>query len=271
MIRLHVLALAVSGALALAPTAFAQDTSATPQDPAAAPLQDPATTPTDPAIAPMQDPAADPAVVPAQDPMAAPAAEPVAQDTATTSSSGSQSGKRFAVVGSYSHAEPKSGSGTLAGAQSSIDGDGAATLSLSYFINDNWAVELWGAADKFQHQASLNGTDVATFSHQPLALSGQYHYTINDTFRPFAGLGYHKTNVDNERAIGPLAGNRLGVETGEGPMATVGMDFLMGETWFARADARYLRWRSDVAVNGTEVGEVKVDPWVLGVGIGARF
>ncbi len=267
MIRLNILALAVSGALALAPTAFAQDTGMTAQDmtaqdPAAAPMQDPATTPT-------QDPAADPATVPAQDPMAAPAAEPVAEEGTTTSST--QSGKRFAVVGSYSHAEPKSDGGALAGAQSSLDGDGAATVSLSYFVNDNWAVELWGAADKFQHQASLGGTDVATLSHQPLALSGQYHYTINDTFRPFAGLGYHKTNVDNERAIGPLAGNRIGVETGEGPMGTVGMDFLMGDTWFARADARYLRWRSDVAVNGTGVGEVKVDPWVFGVGIGARF
>jgi outer membrane protein len=42
-------------------------------------------------------------------------------------------------------------------------------------------------------------------------------------------------------------------------------------TWFARADARQLKGGSDVAVDGTSVGEADLDPVVVGIGVGARF
>ena len=116
-----------------------------------------------------------------------------------------------------------------------------------------------------------NGGKAGTISHQPVALSAQYYFTGSQAFRPFLGLGWHHSNVDREHTTGALDGTRLGIETGEGPMGTIGMDFLVGERWFARADARYLRWRSDVAVDGANVGEAKVDPWLVGLSVGARF
>jgi outer membrane protein len=42
-------------------------------------------------------------------------------------------------------------------------------------------------------------------------------------------------------------------------------------TWFARADARQLKGGSDVAVDGTEIGEADLDPVVVGIGVAARF
>src|SRR5688500_7814170 len=65
-------------------------------------------------------------------------------DTSTTAPS-----KRFAVVAGYSHLVPKSNPGTVLGASADLDGGGAPTLSGSWYINDNVAVELWGAAGKF--------------------------------------------------------------------------------------------------------------------------
>jgi outer membrane protein len=40
---------------------------------------------------------------------------------------------------------------------------------------------------------------------------------------------------------------------------------------FARADARFLKGSSDIAVDGNKVGEADMDPVVIGIGVGARF
>lgn len=180
---------------------------------------------------------------------------------------------RFAVTLGGAHLSPTSSSGSLAdGAfDASIDGGNAVTLGLSWFFNDNFAVELWGTPDKFNHTVSLNGAPGAEIAHRPVALSAQYHFTFSDQFRPFVGLGYHHTNVFNERGVGPLDGARVGVETGEGVIGTVGVDFLTGRNWFVRTEARYLDWRSDVGVEGASVGRVDVDPWLVGLSVGARF
>ena len=70
-----------------------------------------------------------------------------AQDASTDTASG----KRFAVVGGYALSEPTRNP-EIDGARTQLDGDGAGTLSASYYINDNIAVEAWGAADKFSHR-----------------------------------------------------------------------------------------------------------------------
>jgi outer membrane protein len=182
--------------------------------------------------------------------------------------------KRFAVVGGYSQLEPRSHPGNVAGAKTKVDGDGAATLSGSWYINDNIALELWGAADKLNHRVSLDGAKTASVGQRPVALSGQYHFRdAASTVRPFVGLGYYESNFDNEQVTptGPAAGARLGVTTQKGAIATAGLDFNISPRWFARTDLRYLDGSADVEVNGAKAGELNLDPYVLGVGIGARF
>ena len=196
---------------------------------------------------------------------AAPAA--FAQDTGA-------SGKRFAIVGGYAHQEP-TGNATLDGAEAEFAGDGAPTLGASYYINDNIAIEAWGAADKFQHRVTTAADGkVATVASQPYALSAQYHFREGgETIRPFVGLGYYQSNFSEEDQddIGPYADHHIGIESPEGPMATVGVDLNITEHVFARADARYLHGNADIAVDGVEAGEAELDPVVIGVGIGARF
>ncbi|MBS7458000.1 OmpW/AlkL family protein [Coralloluteibacterium stylophorae] len=195
-----------------------------------------------------------------------------AQDRSDMWSYGAGSGKHFAVVGSFAHMDPKSDIGAVAGSQADVDGDGAATASFSWFFNDYLALELWGAADKFGHDVELDGQKAATLDSQPLALSAQFHYPVNEVFSPFVGVGYHQTNYDNEEGTGALAGSRIGLSDGQGVMGTVGVDMHVNDTWFVRTDARYLRSRSDVAVDGVQVAsDAHVDPWIYSVGIGARF
>ena len=193
-----------------------------------------------------------------------------AQDASTDTASG----KRFAVVGGYALSEPTRNP-EIDGARTQLDGDGAGTLSASYYINDNIAVEAWGAADKFSHRVrDGEGQKLGSVEAQPYAVSGQYHFRQADsTVRPFVGLGYYEQNFDGETAepSGALAGQRIGVETAKGAMATAGVDVNINPTWFARADVRYLQGDSGVKLDGVTAGEAELDPVILGVGVGARF
>ena len=133
------------------------------------------------------------------------------------------------------------------------------------------AIELWGAADKFNHRVRGPEGKIGTVEQQPIALSGQYHFRAADAvMRPFVGLGYYESNFSNEDISGD--GLHVGLDTAKGAIATVGMDFNINSRWFARTDLRYMKGDSDVNVAGESTGEnLKLNPLTLGVGIGARF
>ena len=185
----------------------------------------------------------------------------------TTDSNGTVSGKRIAIVGGGAILKPHSDPATGL----DIDGGSAPTLSASWYINDNMAVELWGAADKFNHRVRGPEGKIGTVEQQPIALSGQYHFRDADAvMRPFVGLGYYESNFSNEDISGD--GLHVGLDTAKGAIATAGMDFNINSRWFARTDLRYMDGDADVKVAGESTGEnLKLNPLILGIGIGARF
>ena len=191
----------------------------------------------------------------------------LAQD-ATTDTTSDAASKRFAVVGGAAVLKPDRD--PAPGLK--IDGDVAPVISASWYATPNIAVELWGAADKFNHRVRADGAGkIGTVDQQPIALSGQYHFgTADQVMRPFVGLGYYESNFSNETIGGD--GAHVGLETAKGAIATAGVDFNINQTWFARADARYMKGDAGVRVGGQGTGEeLTIDPWVVGVGIGARF
>lgn len=191
----------------------------------------------------------------------------LAQD-ATTDTTSDAASKRFALVGGAAILKPDRD--PAPGLK--IDGDVAPVISASWYATPNIAVELWGAADKFNHRVRADGAGkIGTVDQQPIALSGQYHFgTADQVMRPFVGLGYYESNFSNETIGGD--GAHVGLETAKGAIATAGVDFNINQTWFARADARYMKGDAGVRVAGQGTGEeLTIDPWVVGVGIGARF
>ena len=191
----------------------------------------------------------------------------LAQD-ATTDTTSDAASKRFAVVGGAAVLKPDRD--PAPGLK--IDGDVAPVISASWYATPNIAVELWGAADKFNHRVRADGAGkIGTVDQQPIALSGQYHFgTADQVMRPFVGLGYYESNFSNETIGGD--GAHVGLETAKGAIATAGVDFNINQTWFARADARYMKGDAGVRVAGQGTGEeLTINPWVVGVGIGARF
>ncbi|MET1022834.1 MAG: OmpW family outer membrane protein [Pseudoxanthomonas sp.] len=178
--------------------------------------------------------------------------------------------KRWAVVGSATMLQPSSR--PLKGTSVDVDGDTAPTISASYYATPNIAVELWGAADKFKHDVSDNAGKIGNVDQLPLAISGQYHFgTPDKVFRPFVGVGYYQSNFSNEN-LGSVPGAHVGVKDAKGAIGTVGLDMNINPNWFARVDARYMDGSPDLTVNGSRTGdELDLNPWTVGVGIGARF
>jgi outer membrane protein len=179
------------------------------------------------------------------------------------------SGKQFAVVGGVTLLQPRSDANT--------DGGPAPTVSFSYYLNDNMAIELWGAADTFHHRVrDFNGAKLGSMEQRPVALSGQYQFGHADSiFRPLLGAGYYRSSFSNQKinaAAGVLPQDQVSLKTAQGFIGTAGVDMNINATWFARADARYLHSRPQLTIGGKEMGaRAKLDPWTVGFGIGARF
>ncbi len=188
---------------------------------------------------------------------------------ADTGYTNSASGKRIAIVGGGAIMEPDSD--PQPGSRIDVDGAAAPTLSASWYVNDNVALELWGAADQFNHRVRGDQGKIGTVEQQPVALSGQYHFGAADSvFRPFLGLGYYESNFSNEDLDG--GGLHVGLETANGAIATAGLDINVSDRWFARTDLRYMQADADVNLAGQGTGEsFALDPWTLGFGVGARF
>lgn len=150
------------------------------------------------------------------------------------------------------------------------------TASFSYLFNDNWTAEVWGTADKLQQKMRLrSGARAGKFTHQPVALSVQYHFGNADSvFRPFLGVGGFMTSQYEGQLTVPAVPNVTGFKgkRNTGYMGTAGVDMNINETWFARADARVL-YGSDIRLEteGAPVQLIKVSRPIVGFSVGARF
>ncbi|HHW4679576.1 MAG TPA: OmpW family outer membrane protein [Xylella sp.] len=188
------------------------------------------------------------------------------------SSGDSASGKQWALVGGATVVQPKKASG-----QNSVkfDGDVAPTLSASYYIHDNWAVELWGAPKKLNYRATTKVVGkFGNMTQQPVALSAQYHFgQAESVFRPFVGIGYSQS----KSKFTPEDGVKVTISTDKnrslrGAIGTLGLDMNVNSTWFARVDTRYMRFGDKILVSNAGVEKTqRWDPWSFGFGLGARF
>lgn len=167
---------------------------------------------------------------------------------------------------------PKSDNGTLAGGAVPVEiGDNTRpSITLEYFVRDNLGIELLGALP-FRHSIESNGTEIGTVKHLPPVVSVQYHFDATPEFKPFVGLGVNFTGFYDAEARGPLAGNDLRVKNSWGLAAHLGADYWINDRAAVRADVRWIDINADVTLNGVDIGEVEVDPVVVGVSYVMKF
>ncbi|MCG3882918.1 MULTISPECIES: OmpW family outer membrane protein [unclassified Psychrobacter] len=171
--------------------------------------------------------------------------------------------------------DPKSDNGTLADGAFSVevDDDIRPTISGEYFIANNVGIELL-AAIPFHHDITLtdaNGDTVdGKTQHLPPTLSLQYHfdgYNMPMNLKPFVGVGVNYTTFFEEKvALGDLE-----LDDSVGVAGHVGLDIPFAPTEAFRIDARYMDIKTDAKLDGNDIGEVDISPWVYGIAFVKQF
>lgn len=140
-------------------------------------------------------------------------------------------------------------------------------FDISYFFTPNWSAELVLTYPQ-KHHAELDGKDIGTFKHLPPTLLLQYHFLPDVPVRPYVGAGVNYTTMSKVKLLdgaGSLDHDSVGLAL------QAGLDYAIDKKWSLNFDVKKVRIRSDVFIGGAKVSRVKVDPLMLGVGVGYRF
>lgn len=146
-------------------------------------------------------------------------------------------------------------------------------LDISYFFTPNWAAELVLTYPQKQDVTLVNNgtrTNLGTFKHLPPILSLQYHFKPGAKFQPYAGLGVNYTKISSVKLAAGVQPLELeGHSTGLA--LNLGADYHLQDNMYLNVDIKKVQLRSDVLANGNVVSKAKLDPLLVGVGIGWRF
>ncbi|MEO8599055.1 MAG: OmpW family outer membrane protein [bacterium] len=142
-------------------------------------------------------------------------------------------------------------------------------VDISYFFTPNLAAELILTYPQ-KHDVTLNGNNIGTLKHLPPTLSLQYHFMPEAQFSPYVGAGINYTRVSQVNLLNGAANlekNSVGLSL------QAGVDYKLDKNWSLNLDVKKVQIRSDLSLasDGTKLGTVKIDPWLVGVGVGYRF
>ena len=184
---------------------------------------------------------------------------------------GSASAEGFTGTLGYENVNPSGNNGAIDGINNDADSDWGITGSLGYDFTNHWSADVWSGLSKYQHTISQGGTDIAQVKERPMAVSANYHFMPGAKFNPYVGVGYGWVNVSDEKGVGPLAANTIKADNDSGLSYVIGADVPLNDNVFLRGSARHLDANSDVTIDGTAAGNVKLDPWVYGLSVGFKF
>ncbi|WP_417494184.1 OmpW/AlkL family protein [Maricaulis sp.] len=147
-------------------------------------------------------------------------------------------------------------------------------LDITYFVQDNWAVELILGVTPHDVQAvgtAAGDVDLGDVTLLPPTLTLQYHFNPDGQMRPYLGAGVNYTHFFNEDLPGGSALTTISYDDSFGLAAQAGIDFALQDDWFFNVDVKYIDIDTDVLIDGAIAADVDIDPVILGIGFGRRF
>lgn len=145
-------------------------------------------------------------------------------------------------------------------------------VDASYFFTPEIAAELVLTYPQKQTIRS-NGTDIGSLKHLPPTLTVQYHFNGLGSIKPYVGAGVNYTRF-SQVSFNPVVQAALRPtlqKNSFGAAVQAGVDIEVAKNTYLNFDVKKVQIRTDVKSFGNKVGEFKVDPWLVGVGIGWRF
>ncbi len=139
-------------------------------------------------------------------------------------------------------------------------------VDVTYFMSPNLAAELVLTTPQKQTVYS-NGEEIGSFKHLPPSLLMQYHFTDLQGIKPYLGAGINYTRLSD---VSLPAGVSVDSHSW-GWALQAGLDIPLDRNWSINLDVKKAYIRSDVYVEGSSIGRLKVDPILYAVGLGYRF
>ena len=144
-------------------------------------------------------------------------------------------------------------------------------IDISYFFTPNISAELILTYPQ-KHDVFLDGEKIGTFKHLPPTLTAQYHFMPAAQFSPYVGAGVNFTSISKTNLTAGAGGPALGLEHHSWGFALqAGVDYKIDKNWSLNLDIKKIQIRSDLNLNGNTISTLKVDPLLVGAGVGYRF
>jgi len=145
-------------------------------------------------------------------------------------------------------------------------------LDISYFLTPNIAAELVLTYPQKQ-DLRAGGDHIGSLKHLPPTLLLQYHFTDFGNFKPYVGAGVNWTRIsDVHFSPGVKAALHPSLDRSSfGAAGQIGFDYKIAPNVYFNVDVKKVGIDTAVKSSGTKVGKLKLDPWLIGVGIGYRF
>jgi outer membrane protein len=148
-------------------------------------------------------------------------------------------------------------------------------LDFEYALGERFALELLLTIPQkhevVARETSLgNDVPLGTVTHLPPTLTAKY-YLGTAAVKPYIGAGVNLTWFLKDdlgvAGVGTLKADNWSI----GPALQAGVDIQLNPRWSLSIDAKRAWIRTDVSLGGTRLTTVKVDPWIIGAGVGYRL
>ncbi len=141
-------------------------------------------------------------------------------------------------------------------------------VDISYFFTKNIAAELiLTVPQKHTLNSTTVGGDIGTLKHLPPTLLLQYHFDAPG-YKPYVGAGLNYTRFSSVNLS--VAGAEID-KSSVGGALQAGVDIPLGKKMYFNVDVKKVYISTDVYLSGAKQGTFKVDPLLIGVGLGWRF
>ena len=139
-------------------------------------------------------------------------------------------------------------------------------VDITYFFSPNVAAELILTVPQ-KHTLRAGGASIGSLKHLPPSLLAQYHFTNFGGFKPYVGAGVNYTRFSSLRLPAGVDVDRNSF----GAALQVGVDIPLQKNLYLNLDVKKVFIKTDVSAGGAKLGTFKVDPVLVGVGLGWRF
>jgi outer membrane protein len=149
----------------------------------------------------------------------------------------------------------------------SIDNKTLPEVDFTYFFSPNLAAELVLTVPQKQ-RVYAGATQIGTLKHLPPTFTLQYHFNHASGIKPYVGAGVNYTRFSSVDLLGGAADLK---RNSYGLAFQAGVDFPLSKNLYLNVDVKKVYIKTDVIASGNNIGTFKVDPVLVGVGLGWRF